>query len=296
MWGWKHVMKEFSLFVEKGTQIYDICHCYHSNNYALMSCTTASGGSSIWEAAIAEIIKWVRDAFLSRSSIWEKVPTVTYSNWSKASCWSHYNSMLTSSDIQASQSTATKLQNQDDVAAGSNANVKGGKANVDSVDEFEYQIIKGDCAVMSIIMGAGSTNGEFCQEGCFDPASRFATEGHTHIDTMKDVDCASRGFDEYHHSVKAEFTGRGGEAITENNPQDESSSQDESSCNMHFISEGDFCENFCLGHEVTDQDGVEEEDGKRMEDHGMALGKCSDAYSQGLGWHKLKVYGPEGQA
>jgi len=164
------------------------------------------------------------------------------------------------------------------------------EADVDSVDEYGSDVDEGnaaDCKVMSITLGADSENGEFCQEGCFDPDTLFAKEGHKHVDTIQDKDCGSRGFEEYHHDLHAGFEGKKGVAST--------IADDSKECNMHYIAEGDFCEIFCLGHQVTNQDGVKMEDGTRMEKHGAIPGTCGSQYGFDLGWHKLKVYGPEGQ-
>jgi hypothetical protein len=260
-WGWKHVQKEFGLFVDKGTQIYDLCHCYHRGNANLVSCTTASGGSSIWDNAIGDVVKFVHSAFLQSSRLWVHVPTVYYSNGGSASCWSHYDSMLASSHKVAGTNEGSTNDNA--AACGT------GKS------------------VISITLGANSEFGEWCQDACVDTSHEFSTKGHEHAMTLEDKTCSERGFTQLHHEVKAEFRGNS----PHEGPYEVPSQASDSECNLHFISDGTFCEHFCLGHGT--EDGFAES--VRMEHHGMEPGNCPMEFDYGLGWHDVKIYGPAGK-
>jgi hypothetical protein len=88
MWGHKHYHKEFSLFLDKGTQIYDICHCYHYGSGNLVNCTTADDGSGIWHEALGILIQCVHILILSNGNLWHIVPRVYTGSWK--TCWVHY--------------------------------------------------------------------------------------------------------------------------------------------------------------------------------------------------------------
>jgi len=88
MWGHKHYHKEFSLFLDKGTQIYDICHCYHQGSGNLINCVTSDDGSGMWHEALGILVQSVHLLILSNAGLWHIIPRVYVGHWK--SCWNHY--------------------------------------------------------------------------------------------------------------------------------------------------------------------------------------------------------------
>jgi len=91
MWGWKHYATEFGLFLNKGTQIFDICHCYHNGGGNLVNCTTADDGAGFFHEILGILIKNVHRSYLQRDGIWYISPRCWTSwGWS-GHCWTRYD-------------------------------------------------------------------------------------------------------------------------------------------------------------------------------------------------------------
>jgi len=87
MWGYKNYATEFALFLDKGTQIFDICHCYVTGGGNLVNCTTADDGSGLWHEALGMLIQNFHRTYLRRGSLWHIQPT-SYMSWGPTySCW-----------------------------------------------------------------------------------------------------------------------------------------------------------------------------------------------------------------
>jgi hypothetical protein len=91
MWGYKHYHKEFALFLDKGTQIFDICHCYVTGGGNLVNCTTADDGSGLWHEVLGVLIQDIHRVALMSTRLWHIVPRVTYSWGPINTCWQREN-------------------------------------------------------------------------------------------------------------------------------------------------------------------------------------------------------------
>jgi len=90
MWGYKHYAKEFSLFLDKGTQIFDICHCYHNGGGNLVNCTTADDGSGLWHEVLGHLIQAIHSGVLRSNGLWYISPRCWYSG-GVYTCWHRYD-------------------------------------------------------------------------------------------------------------------------------------------------------------------------------------------------------------
>ena len=84
-WGWAEVAKEFELFCDKATQIYDICHCY-VHAYQYIQCTLNTGENDVWQASIGLFGDSLIQALLVNDGLWSSKPR-KYSSSSSWQCW-----------------------------------------------------------------------------------------------------------------------------------------------------------------------------------------------------------------
>jgi len=276
-WGYHHVMMEFGLFLDKGSQIYDICHCYYQTNSEVVKCVTMDGSTSMWDSIVGEIVSFVRDVFLkSQSELWDTRPRVTYTNGATNYCWNHFKAFLETSDDKETVLKASKVKKRRYSDA----------VGDDMTCDFNY---------MSKVMGEGSEWGSWCQETCVQPNSDIAK-----VTDLADMDCSQQGFTEFKHSVVAKINVQADQADIQHEPTcvsclnaaDYTPVDGAHLCNEHNIisGSGTFCQSLCLGR--GSEGGYN--NAMRMENHGMTPGACAGGFTKYIGYHDFKIYGPAG--
>jgi hypothetical protein len=93
-WSSLQTYNEFQYFMTKGVQIYDICHCYHTNTNQLTICLISAeiGEAKTFEDKIAEdIIGGTHDEMKNASWVWLTRPRGRKSNNSWATCEAVFN-------------------------------------------------------------------------------------------------------------------------------------------------------------------------------------------------------------
>jgi len=84
-WGWSHIAKEFELFCDKATQIYDLCHCYEYGwNY--IACTLNTGTDDVWMSALSLFAESLITALALNDGLWSSAPH-SYVGSSASRCW-----------------------------------------------------------------------------------------------------------------------------------------------------------------------------------------------------------------
>merc|ERR1711890_67841 len=68
-WGWYSEAKEFELFCDKATQIYDLCHCY-VDAAEYIQCTLNTGENDVWQASIGLFLDSLIKALALRDELW----------------------------------------------------------------------------------------------------------------------------------------------------------------------------------------------------------------------------------
>jgi hypothetical protein len=89
-WSTKQEHNEFNYFITKGMQIYDICHCYHTNSGQLHVCLNGSVGETFEDKIASDILGGTYEEKKDESWLWNQRPRGLKSgSWRQ--CYSNFN-------------------------------------------------------------------------------------------------------------------------------------------------------------------------------------------------------------
>jgi len=88
-WSTKQEHNEFNYFITKGMQIYDLCHCYHTNNGQLHVCLNGGVGTSFQDKIASDILGGTYAEKKDSSWLWTQRPWGWKRRW--VQCYANYN-------------------------------------------------------------------------------------------------------------------------------------------------------------------------------------------------------------